>query len=434
MSYRASSICDSRTNQRTPTAPRPDLGAPTDDLVGQARIVVVDDEPTNVLVLTRMLERAGCRQVLAFTDPQAALRELERLEPDLVLLDLHMPVIDGGTFLTELGRQLDEQAFLPVLVVTADVTDQAKTAALARGAHDFLTKPFNYAELLLRIRNLLRTRFQHAALQRDRRVLAARIGDIEHAATARLHEQRRLTQQIEHIIETRAVEIVFQPIVDLTTACIVGAEALARFTPTPVRPPDEWFEDASSVGLLTHLELAAISTAVDLARALPGGAFLAVNASATTLRSPRLLEELERFDPTRVVVEVTEQQRPDDHESLRHAARRARQLGVRLAIDDTGAGAAGLERIVEIEPDFVKLERELIADIDRSPVKRALVNALVHFGTETGAVLIAEGIERIEELQTLRSLGVRTGQGYFLGRPTPLPLNPPTMRQLWLEP
>ncbi|MEJ5255932.1 MAG: EAL domain-containing protein [Acidimicrobiales bacterium] len=432
MSFRSSSIA-ARPTPPPPADPRP-AGAEADGFTAQARIVVVDDEPTNVLVLTRMLERAGYRHVVSFTDARNALRELDRLEPDLVLLDLHMPVIDGVTFLTELDRQLDDRTYLPVLVVTADVTDQARTAALTRGAHDFLTKPFNYTELLLRIQNLLRTRFQHVALERERCALEARVGDIEHAANARLEQQRRLTRQIEQIIESRSVAIVFQPIVDLTTACIVGAEALARFTPTPVRPPEEWFEDARSVGLLTHLELAAISTAIDHAAALPGDAFLAVNASPTTLRSPRLLEELRRFDPTRVVIEVCDQDESGDHESLRDAARRAKQLGARVAVDNTGDGAAGLERIVAIEPDLVKLERELIADIHHSPVKRALVNALVHFCNETGATLIAEGIERVEELYTLRSLGVRTGQGYFLGRPAPLPLNPPTMRQLWLEP
>lgn len=403
-----------------------------EDATHQAHIVIVDDEPTNVLVLKRMLQRAGYPHVDGLTDPRVLLNDLDRLSPDLVVLDLHMPVIDGITLLDELIRRLDDDDFIPVLVVTADVTEQAKQTTLAHGAHDFLTKPVNYTELVLRVRNLLRTRTQHVALSRQRQMLASRVDQLEHGEHQQAEQRRRLTKRIEAIIDSRSIEIVFQPIVDLTTAAIIGAEALARFTATPIRPPDEWLADAAQVGLRTHLELAAITEAVERAASLPEQAFVAVNASPSALRSPRLLQELQSFDPARVIVEVTEHERADDPEALRDAANRLRQIGARVAVDDAGAGIASLERILWLEPDVIKLERQLISDVDRSPVKRSLVNALVHFCSETGTTLVAEGIETLDELRTLRSLGVRAGQGFFIGRPAPLPLRPPAMRHLWV--
>ncbi|WP_208027645.1 EAL domain-containing response regulator [Rhabdothermincola sediminis] len=403
-----------------------------EDATCQARIVIVDDEPTNVLVLKRMLQRAGYPHVDGLTDPRVLLNNLDRLEPDLLVLDLHMPIIDGITFLDELTRRLDDDDFVPVLVVTADVTEQAKETALAHGAHDFLTKPINYTELALRVRNLLRTRMQHVALSRERQMLASKVDHLEHGEHEQAEARRQLAQRIEAIIDSRSIEIVFQPIVDLTTAAIIGAEALARFTTTPVRPPDEWLADAAHVGLRTHLELAAIAEAVERAAALPEGAFVAVNASPSALRSPRLLRELQSFDPARVIVEVTEHERADDPEALRDAATRLRQIGARVAVDDAGAGVASLERILWLEPDVLKLERQLISDVDRSPVKRSLISALVHFCSETDSTLIAEGIETLEELHTLRSLGLRAGQGFFIGRAAPLPLRPPAMRHLWI--
>jgi EAL domain-containing protein (putative c-di-GMP-specific phosphodiesterase class I)/ActR/RegA family two-component response regulator len=406
--------------------------AAAEDATCQARIVIVDDEPTNVLVLKRMLQRAGYPQVDGITDPRVLLTDLDRLSPDLVVLDLHMPIIDGITFLDELTRRLDHDDFVPVLVVTADVTDQAKEAALAHGAHDFLTKPVNYNELVLRVRNILRTRRQHVALSRERQLLASKVDHLEHGEHQQAEAQRQIAKRIEAIIDTRSIEIVFQPIVDLTTAAIMGAEALARFTATPIRPPDEWLADAAHVGLRTHLELAAIAEAAQQAASLPDGVFVAVNASPMTLRSPRLIQELRSFDPARVVVEVTEHERADEPDALRDAATRLRQIGTRVAVDDAGAGFAGLEQILWLEPDVLKLERQLISDVDRSPVKRSLVNALVHFCSETGTTLVAEGIETLDELRTLRSLGVRAGQGFFIGRPAPLPLRPPAMRHLWV--
>ncbi len=140
-----------------------------------ARILIVDDEPTNVLLLERILGRAGYSQVVTTTDPRKALSLFDEREPDLVLLDLMMPELDGFGVMQELSRRIPEGALLPVLVLTADATREARERALSMGARDFLTKPFDHTEVLLRIRNLLEARLIYLRLQRQNEWLEAKV-------------------------------------------------------------------------------------------------------------------------------------------------------------------------------------------------------------------------------------------------------------------
>jgi len=130
-----------------------------------ARILVVDDQQANVRLLERILAAAGYVNVIGTTDPQSVAGIVAEGEPDLVLLDLPMPEMDGFEVMQQLGRQVPGSTYLPIMVLTADSTSEARLRALSMGAKDFLTKPFDHAEALLRIRNLLETRFLHLALQ-----------------------------------------------------------------------------------------------------------------------------------------------------------------------------------------------------------------------------------------------------------------------------
>ncbi|HEX7118129.1 MAG TPA: HD domain-containing phosphohydrolase [Longimicrobiales bacterium] len=138
-----------------------------------ARILVVDDEPANVRLLRRILDRAGYRFVDATTDPREAADLFDRLQPDLVLLDLNMGPLDGFAVMDQLRSRLTDEVYLPILVLTADVTPEARQRALSGGAKDFLTKPFDASEAVLRIRNLLETRFLHQRLRSQNAVLEA---------------------------------------------------------------------------------------------------------------------------------------------------------------------------------------------------------------------------------------------------------------------
>jgi putative two-component system response regulator len=135
--------------------------------LGDARILIVDDERVNVTLLERILERDGYRNVRSLTDPSLALAAYDQFEPDLILLDLHMPKLDGFAVMALLKDRISRDSFLPILVLTADIRPEVKRRALAAGAKDFVTKPFDRAEVLLRIQNLLQTRFLHLRLRSD---------------------------------------------------------------------------------------------------------------------------------------------------------------------------------------------------------------------------------------------------------------------------
>ena len=265
---------------------------------------------------------------------------------------------------------------------------------------------------------------------RDRSVagLPSLVGDAEYKAeqfvanviSPELTTMMDARHRIEQVLALQAFTVVFQPAFDLTSGQLTAVEALARFHPTPYRPPDEWFRQAHVVGLGIELELAAIEIALTSQAGIPGGAALAVNAGPETIASPQFSRLLATVDPDRTVVELTEHVQIDDYVGLGLALMNLRDTGVRLAIDDTGAGFASLAHILKLAPDFIKLDRALTTGVDVDPVRRALAGALVTFAADTGACIIAEGIETSAELETLRRLGIGYGQGYFLGRPGPL--------------
>jgi EAL domain-containing protein (putative c-di-GMP-specific phosphodiesterase class I) len=223
--------------------------------------------------------------------------------------------------------------------------------------------------------------------------------------------------RIEQVLTGTGLTIVLQPIVSLSSRKIVTVEALARFAPPPERGPDRWFAEAASVGLGRPLELCAIKRALSILPELPEPLRMAVNAGPDTFCSPELLILLEASTPTRVVVELTEHVGIEDIPALHRACKALRTLGAEVAIDDTGTGFASLSLVLEVAPEFIKLDRELTGNIDLDPVRRALARALVAFGNETGAEVIAEGIETAAELDVLIDLGISYGQGFYLGRP-----------------
>ena len=210
--------------------------------------------------------------------------------------------------------------------------------------------------------------------------------------------------------------VVLQPIVDVHTGRAVGAEALSRFDDAP-SAPDLWFADADRVGLRTALEL---STARDALAHLahPGGpGFVSVNLSPDAITSPGLADVLAGLDAARVVVEITEHAAVSDYAALRGALAGLRAAGLRLAVDDAGAGFSSLRHIVQLQPDLIKMDMTLVRGIDEDPVVQALTTALVSFAGSTGAALVAEGVETQGEYDVVTGLGVGLVQGYLLARP-----------------
>ncbi len=227
--------------------------------------------------------------------------------------------------------------------------------------------------------------------------------------------------RIEAVLEDpEEMTMVFQPIVDLETDAVLAVEALSRFELEPRRAPDRWFAEANEVGLGVELEMLAVAKALTDRPMLPEGVGLTINVGPQTIMCPQFAEALSGTTGQGLVVELTEHNRVEDYPGLVTTLLAFRRSGTRLAIDDTGAGYSSLSHILKLAPDFIKLDRDLVNGIDLDPVRRALTSSLVSFATESGAPVIAEGVETKDELEALRHLGIRYVQGHLVGRPSPI--------------
>ncbi|MCK9486518.1 MAG: EAL domain-containing protein [Dehalococcoidia bacterium] len=250
---------------------------------------------------------------------------------------------------------------------------------------------------------------------------------------------------VERAVRGDGFSLAFQPIVDLEHAAVVGYEALSRFEGVaglPPSTPPQWFARARALGVLPELEARVLSKALDARDRLPPNTFLAVNLSSEAfasdlvrrvLRSPRGLH--------RMVVEVAQPALLADAAAreadgdigdiggigdIEEAMEGIRAAGAYLAVDDVSASYDSLSSILRLRPDFVKLDRSLIADLAQDEAKLALVEMFGQFASRADAWLLAEGVETVDELSALSRLGVPLAQGYLLGRPapdwTPLPV------------
>ena len=210
----------------------------------------------------------------------------------------------------------------------------------------------------------------------------------------------------------------FQPIVDLYRGTVIGYEALVRFQGYPVPDPAQWFAAARRHGRAPQLEALALSTALDSRPDLPANTFLALNVGPDVLDHPDVLAVWEQHpDLTGVVIELTEHARIDSYELLEPALDRLRDAGALIAIDDAGAGYAGLQHLIGIRPHIIKLDRQLVSGVDRDETKHALVEMISTFASRIDACVLAEGIEQLGELDAVVGLGVPMAQGYLLAGP-----------------
>jgi PAS domain S-box-containing protein len=233
-------------------------------------------------------------------------------------------------------------------------------------------------------------------------------------AIADLTEMGSARDRIAEIIKSAAFKPVFQPVVDVATGERVGFEALTRFSSGTA--PDLVFAASRAASVEADLEVATLAASIAAADLLPAAAWLSLNVSPNLVTSDGRLADLLRRSARPIVLEVTEHAPVRDYAALRTAIGRLRP-GVRVAIDDAGAGVANFSHIVELRPAFVKLDIGLVRAIDSDLTRQALIVGLLHFARESHIQTIAEGVETEAELATLRALGVPLAQGYLLGRP-----------------
>ncbi len=212
----------------------------------------------------------------------------------------------------------------------------------------------------------------------------------------------------------------YQPIIDTVRGVIVGYEALTRFPGYAEKNPEVWFARAHRFGRAAELETAALRSAFAHRGSLPPNCFLTVNVSPALLTSPSVRGVwAEQGHLGGVIVELTEQTPIDSYLELEPHLQSLRAARALIAVDDAGSGYAGLQHLLALRPAVIKLDRELVRGIDVDEAKRALVEMLGLFASRVDAWILAEGIERVEELDVLAGLGIPLVQGYLLGRPAP---------------
>ena len=241
------------------------------------------------------------------------------------------------------------------------------------------------------------------------------VKDPVHAA---LH-RRRNARLVDEVLCAGAFQTALQPIIDVRSRRVVGVEALSRFPENVGWTPDVWFRAAHAAGRGEELEEATLLRAIEAAARMPDG-FLSLNVSASVLASPMLMRVLDvaGSQQPRIVIELTEHESVTDYSRLVEARQELRSRGVRLAVDDAGAGYASMRHLVTLDPDMIKLDRSLATGVARDPIRKAMLEAVARFARNQGATVVAEGVETAHELETLAALGVDLAQGYFIAYPT----------------
>ena len=245
-------------------------------------------------------------------------------------------------------------------------------------------------------------------------VLASAAAVILEPSVAEQERQADILGRLGDVLADGGPTVVLQPIVDLATGCRTGVEALSRFPREWGLPPDVCFAQAHSVGHGTRLELLALERAVQQAASVSG--YVAVNLSPATLLSDACARLLDQLPLERMLLELSEHEQVEDYDLLTAALAPYRARGLRVAVDDVGAGFSSLRHLILIDPEVMKLDRSIVAGVAHDRVLTTLIRSLVDFAHDCGAGVVAEGIETAEDAATLHALGVDHGQGWLYGR------------------
>jgi EAL domain-containing protein (putative c-di-GMP-specific phosphodiesterase class I) len=229
-----------------------------------------------------------------------------------------------------------------------------------------------------------------------------------------------MAARINDLLSLDTMSTVYQPIFNFSEGRVAGLEALTRFSLAPGRSPHIWFDEAAQVGRGVELEIKAMALALGEMEAIPPDVYIGVNASPETLLSRDFQSALSSKPLSRIVVEVTEHAVIEHYKDLAAAIRPLREKGLRLAVDDAGAGYASFRHILRLAPDIIKLDMTITRHIDTDPSRRALARAFISFAAETKATIIAEGVESAEELAVLREIGINKAQGHYIAKPCAL--------------
>jgi EAL domain-containing protein (putative c-di-GMP-specific phosphodiesterase class I)/CheY-like chemotaxis protein len=377
------------------------------------RVLLADDSDAVREALAEILGADDSLQLVAIAkDAEEAIDLAAHFLPDVALIDVRMPAGGGVRATREICLRSPGTS---VVALSAADDRRSVLRMLESGALGYLVKGSDTGELIETIKRSARKESSLSSEAASHIVdeLARKLRN-EGAEAAQL---RSVTDRVERSLDRGGFAIALQPIVALPSGEIAGYEALARFDAEPAQTPDRWFADAESVGMRPELELAAIELALEELPFLADETYLSLNVSPDTLLDPGLDELLPKSIRPRIVLELTEHAPITSYEALAQALAPLRADGVRLAVDDAGAGFASLRHILKLAPDLIKIDQSLTKGIEHDRRVRALAAAIIGFARETGVAVVAEGIETTSQLVELRALGATSAQGFLFGRP-----------------
>ncbi|HJZ86218.1 MAG TPA: EAL domain-containing protein [Polyangia bacterium] len=371
----------------------------------RGRVLIVDDEELIVRAFRRTLQRAGY-EVEGVCEGERALALL-RTEPfDVVLSDIRMPRL-GGLDLLKAVRAQDPD--MSVILMTGGPALETAVEALERGALRYLLKPIDADALASAVDEAVRS---HRLAKMKREAL-----ELLRARGQEATELGMLEARFERALES--LHMVYQPIVCWSGRRAFGYEALVRSKEPTLARPDLLFDAAERLGRLQDVGRAIRQRVAALLAQSPQIDHLFVNLHPQDFLDEQLTapEAPLSAHARRVVLEITERAALEKIDDVEERVARLRALGYRIAIDDLGAGYAGLASFVQLQPDVVKLDMALVRDVDQKPAQQKLVRSLTALARELHIEVITEGIETEQELRTLLGLGCDLLQGYRFARP-----------------
>ena len=374
-----------------------------------SQVLLVEDDPIVRLAYTKVLRTSGLDLETA-SDGLEALEKVRGGAFDAVVSDINMPRLSGIEFLRAL-RELSLD--VPVVLVTGGPALETAVRAVEYGAYRYLTKPVDIEAL----RDTVRGAAEAGEANRKRRAGGLAAGVPLPQRLPPSEEEVALAERFEESL--RQLWVGNQPIVASKPAPhLYGYEALVR-SDGPLARPNDILTAAETLGRLPDLGRAIRSRVAASAAGAPRLSLLFVNLHARDLEDPELFDRTAPLSRVaeRVVLEITERTALEDVSDIGARVGQLRDMGFRLAVDDLGAGYAGLSSFASIEPDVVKLDMSLVRGVDVSPLKQSVVRSVLRLAEELGIQVISEGIELPAERDALAALGCTLFQGYLFGKP-----------------
>lgn len=365
----------------------------------QLTVLFVDDEP-NVTANFQIMFRKTPFKVLTANSGREALEVLERSVVDVIVSDEQMPDMPGSVLLTKV-RQSHPEIVRVILTGEASL-DAAIEAINGAGIFRFLRKPCSVDELTACLK-------EAAGAREGQR----RVAKVENDANT------LRTLQANFELAVAAMFIVVQPVVSLADKSVFAYEVLVRTKEPSVPHAGAFFEAAEQLRRVRELDRRIRFKVAEIMPELPKGAVMLINVHPESLNDPTLSASDSPLAPfaARIIFEITERSSLHSMEGAKEQVARLRAAGYRIAVDDLGAGYAGLTSIALLQPEIVKLDMELVRDIEASPTRATLIAGMVALCKQLGIAVIAEGVETAAEMAKLRELECELLQGYYFAKP-----------------